>query len=51
MRSIFTDQRKLTRVDPKNRHTKQDYYLGDLTLLKITSLSPLKNGLFALLGV
>lgn len=50
MKSIFINLDKLIRIDPKSRHTKQDYYFGDQTLLKITSLSPLKNGLFFLMG-
>ncbi len=50
MKSIYTDLDTLTRIDQKNKYTKQDYYISENSLLKITSLSPLKNGLFALIG-
>lgn len=47
-RSIPRDSSKLIRIDPENKHTKQNYYINDSEFLKVVSFSPLKNGFFFL---
>lgn len=51
IKSIFADLQQLKQIDSQNKYTKQDYYLSDEKLLKITPLSPLKNGFFFLVGL
>lgn len=46
VRTMSEGPSKLTRIDPENDHTKQDYYISDSELLKIASFSSLKNALF-----